>query len=126
MRTPSTRVLVVAALLAVAACAKAPPSLSPVGVRAFHATRAVAVLDVVRDTAVAAEAATPRLLSTDSARLVVQWHRAAVAAAGATPSGWEATVLSGLDGVERNLTPEEQNVLRPYFSLVKSILREVS
>jgi hypothetical protein len=107
-------------------CAKAPPNLSPVGVRAFHATRAVQVLDLVRDTAIAAEAATPQLLSTESTRAVVTWHRAAVAAAGATPAGWQASVLAGLENVERALKPDEQQVLRPYLVLAKSILREVA
>lgn len=117
-------VMTLAAPLVAVSCAHPSPNLSPVGVRAFYATRAVNVLDVVRDTAIAAEAATPKLLSTSSTRAVVEWHRAAVAAAGATPSGWEATVLASLDGVERNLEPPERAVLAPYFALVRAILQE--
>lgn len=118
-------VCLVASPLLQAGCAHTPPNLSPAGVRAFHATRAVNVLDIVRDTAIAAEAARPQLLSTSSTRAVVEWHRAAVAAAGATPDGWQATVLTSLDGVERTLTDQERQLLGPYFALAKAILKEV-
>lgn len=122
---PLAILIVALASFSIADCAHPPPTLSPVGVRAFNATRAVAILDVVRDTAIAAEAARPQLLSTASTRAVVDWHRAAVAAAGATPQGWQAAVLASLDGVERTLAPAEKTVLAPYFVLVRTILREV-
>lgn len=116
----------VVSLAVVSSCAKVPPTLTPVGVKAFQATQAVHVLDLVRDTAIAAEAAQPQLLSTETTRKVVQWHRVAVALAGQTPAGWEATVLSGLTEVERALKPGEREVLAPYLALAKTILMGVS
>jgi hypothetical protein len=124
-RAKTRAVFLVALALVVADCAKAPPSLSPVGVRAFHASRVVEVLDLVRDVAIAAEAVTPKLLSTDKTRLIVEWHRTTVASAGALVSGWQAGALAGLESWVGQLNDAELAVVRPYVILARAIIAEV-
>lgn len=106
-------------------CASAPPTLSPVGLAAFHAHEIVKVLDVVRDAAVSAEAQTPKLLSTDTTRNVVIWHRSALVTIRTVPYGWQGAVLAGLDEVSKNVPTHERAVLAPYLAMAKLVIREV-
>jgi len=107
------------------ACAKAPPNLSPSGAAAFQATRVVKAIDLVRDTAIAADAQTPPLVSPATTRAIVTWHRAAVTTIGAAPSGWKPTVTTGLDQVDRALAEGERAVLAPYLALARALIAEV-
>jgi len=118
-------VLALVTLALTAACAKAPPTLSPSGAAAFQAKRAVVVLDLVRDTAIAAEAQTPPLVSTTTTRAIVTWHRAAVATIGVVPTGWRSAVATGLDQVDRALADSERAVLAPYLALARALIAEV-
>lgn len=107
-------------------CAKTPPTLSPKGAAAFHATRVVKALDVVRDTAIDANAQQPPLISEDTARKVVTWHRAAVLTIGASPQGWAPTVTTGLDQLLASLPPSDRAQLGPYLSAAKLLIVEVT
>lgn len=107
-------------------CAKAPPNLSPVGVAAFHAHEVVKVLDLVRDTAIAAEAQNPKLLSTDTTAKVVTWHHSALVTIKTVPYGWQGSVQAGLDEVSKNLPASERSVLGPYLSMARAVIREVA
>lgn len=107
------------------ACVKAQPTLTPVGVAAFHGTQVVQALDLIRDIAINAESQTPKLLSTNTVRTVVTWHRTAVQTIGAVPTGWQASVLASLNGVDAGLTPSERAVLAPYLALARTLLLEV-
>ena len=104
-------------------CAKAPPSLSPSGVAAFHASRAVDILNVVRDATIAAH--DQGLVSTPSARAVVSYYKSALQTIRAVPSGWLPTVRAGLDEVERNLSPAEQQRLASYVRLARTVFDEL-
>ncbi len=106
-----------------AGCAKAPPSLSPAGQSDFNKTRVVKALDLVRDTAVDAEAA--HVISTDDTRQVVLWHKSAVNVVAASETGWKATVTSTLDQTVSHLKPETQTKLGPYVALLKALIGEV-
>lgn len=111
-------------VLALASCAKAPPTLSPTGVAAYNATRVVKALDVLRDAAIAANAQAQPLLSTANTRLVVNYHESAVKTIGAIPNGWKAIVEQGLTELQVQLGAEYAQIA-PYVNLVKTLIAEV-
>ena len=117
--------VVLIALLASGAvgCAKAPPELSPQGVAAFNALRVGHALDIIRDTAIDAEA--QHLISTDDTRKIVDWHSAAVRTIVAVPDGWKATVLAGLDQLKTDLLPATWARIRIYVDLFLAVVQEV-
>lgn len=131
--------LLVIGLVWLAGCAPAPKPLSPQATAAFHATRVVQVLDVLRDAAIAANEQVPPVLTTASTRTVVLWHRTAVQTIHAVPSGWQATVKAGLWGLtchplaaptppvpcEPQLAPAEVARLQPYVGLALVVIAEV-
>jgi hypothetical protein len=114
--------LPIAVLLTFTACAPAPPTLSPTANAAFTKTRVIKTLDLLRDAAVSAEAQTPPLLSTATARRVVLAHQAALQVMQATDAGWEPTVQALLSGILANLPADEVALLKPYVNLAQSLL----
>jgi len=82
--------------LSVPACTKAPPTLTPEAQIAWHATRVVKILDVVRDAAIAANELTPPVILTKDTRTVVLWHKTSVQVIAATPNGWKPAVKAGI------------------------------
>lgn len=101
----------------------APPSLTTSGKAAFESLKVVKALDVVRD--VADGAKRNGVLSLESATAIVTWHRAAVQTVNAAPAGWKPTVLTGLDQVKKSLKPDELEQLRPYITLVETVIQGV-
>lgn len=124
MRTRDWLVLIIVALLTVG-CAKAPPNLSPAGARDFQNTRVIKTLDLIRDTAQDANAQTPPLVSTNTARTITQWHRSALLIIDATRSGWCVTVKASTAETFKNLDAAAQRLLSPYFSLASTLFNEV-
>ena len=130
-----------AGLLALAfllsSCTHAPPSLSPEAVVAFHATRVVKVLDVVRDAAIAANDQTPPLVTTRDTRAIVLWHQTAVQVIAVSPDGWKPIVRASIyaltchpaAGTQQPCTPQlPLNVvarLYPYIGLALIVMAEV-
>lgn len=106
-------------------CAKAPPALSPTGRAAFQATRVVAALDVLRNFAIDAEAQTPKVLSTDTTRKIVLYHRGAIRTIGAVPQHWNGVVDTGLTELLAALSADERQRLAPYITLIRTIMNEV-
>jgi hypothetical protein len=121
-------------------CAPVPTPLSPDARIAFHATRVVQVLDVVRDAAIAANDVSPPLISTDATRRVVLFHRSAVQIISVSPSGWRPTVKAGLFELTCHpqaapmqppppctpqLAPHEVTRLYPYVGLALVVIEEV-
>ena len=121
------RFAVVALLMFLASpgCASAPVTHSPEASAAYAKTRAIKVLDLLRDTAVAAEAQTPPLISTDDARKVVTWHRAALKIMDAA-GDWKALVGTSLDELLKTVSESTQARLQPYVELVRVILKGAS
>lgn len=119
------RTAVLLAVVLTAACAHAPPNLSPPATVAWHGTRVITAMDVVRDIAVAANHTTPPALSTDTTRVIVTWHRTALVVVHQSPQGWTTTVATSLTEALRNLPPAEQRTLQPYVTLVMTVLQEV-
>lgn len=113
--------------LAAASCTHAPPTLSPAAQVQFNDTRVVKALDLVRDTAIDANAQTPPLFSTSATRVVVTFHRAALQIINASQSGWQAAILQALDGLQKNaqLLPAEVQRLAPYVALVKVLIQSL-
>jgi len=107
-------------------CAKAPPTLSPVGVTAFQNLQIAKALDTVRDIAVDANATTPPVLSTSTTRSIVTWHKGALQVLNARSAGWPTTIATSLDAVVGNLPAKERDTLAPYVTLAKTILQEAT
>lgn len=122
------RLLPILVLLAIvsSACPKAPPSLSPVGKTDFYKTQVVHQLDLLRDTAIAANALPNPLLSTDDTREVVAVHRSLLLTLQASTDGWVPAVKLGLDQINQKLKPPQQVVAAPYIAAIKLILDEVT
>lgn len=120
-------VVLLAATLSLSACAaNMPPNLTPQATAAFKGTQAVRALDLIRDTAIAANAEVPPLVSEATTRKIVQYHQSSVKVIQAAPDGWKPTVNTGLDELLTNLSPSEKAMLSPYVVLLQSILREVA
>src|SRR6185436_11372225 len=110
--------------LALGGCAKAPPTLSPAGTAAFHGTRVVKALDVLQDFAIAAEAQSPKLLSTDNTRKIVDFVGASAKLIDAAPGGWKPAVVAGLVELEHDLPPADWNRIAPYVNLIRVLISE--
>jgi hypothetical protein len=127
MRRIRSRVLLVVLAMAISsatACQKAPPNLSPVGVTAFNNTRVIKALDLLRDTAVDANAQVPPLLTTEITGKVVRYHKLAITGLHdgvATPS----TLKAGLDDLVTDLPVKYSQLLSPYVGLIKTVIDEV-
>lgn len=125
-------------------CQKTPPALSPEATVAFHATRVIKVLDVVRDAAIAANDLTPPVIQTNDTRTVVLWHKVAVQTIAATPGGWKPTVKASIyalschpqayapgpgiplpDACVPQIPAEANMRLRPYIGLALVVIAEV-
>ena len=113
-------------LMLTVGCAKAPPDLTPEASLAFKGTQAVKALDVLRDTAIAAHAQDPPLLSEDSTRKVVQYHQSAIKMMQAAPLGWAPAAKQALDELLNNLTEKDKALLTPYVVLLKTVIAEVT
>lgn len=116
-----------------ASCAKAPVGLSPSGTAAFHARKVVRALDVLRDFAVDAEAQNPKVLSTQTTRIIVLAHREALRAIEAAPGGWRPVVEKVLETLSCSGGPscaspipegDRQKIL-PYLALTRAVIQEV-
>jgi hypothetical protein len=100
----------------------APASLSSTGVLAFNQTRAIKALDLIRDTAILANAQTPSALSTTSTRLVVQFHEATVKTINAAGTGWPTLAQTAADNFIKTLPAADQAVIQPYITLLDTLL----
>lgn len=130
MRTSRKIIAVVGVMLALAACGANPPpandptaGLSAQGRAAYNATKVVRALDVLRDVAIDAEHQS--LVSTETARKVVTYHRSAVKAIGAVPSGWQAVVSGGLEELAKSVPADEWRQLEPFANLARTLIAAI-
>ncbi len=118
--------VVVALLVSAAACASAPPNASPQAATAFKKHEVQKDLDLIRDIAIDANALRPQpLLSEDSTRKVVTWHKAAITIIHETVN-WQTAVVSSLEELKKALPEGERKVLDPYITLALGILKGMS
>lgn len=118
------------------ACAKAPPSLSPVGVRAWHANEAVVALGTLQhsviqlnaikvcDGPVSAEgqATCHPMVSDRNTRIVVDAVTAGVKVIQEAPDGWRAITSAVLDQIGAELDTFGQSKLRIYIEAARVVL----
>jgi hypothetical protein len=115
----------VLALVLIVGCAKAPPTLTPVGKTAWQGIQAIRILDTIRDVAIAANAQNPPVLSTDTTRKVVTFHKSAVTVIGSTPGGWKPIVTTSLAQLQKDIPAAEWTKLAPYVVLLQTIIQEI-
>lgn len=122
------RILIITISVAsiIAGCQKAPPNLTPAGVAAFKGTQAIKALDLLRDTAIAANETEPPLVATSTTRSVVLFHKSAITIIHSTPNGWVPTVQAGLSELSRSLEDRERPHMVPYITLAQTIIAEVA
>ena len=118
-------VLALLALISQLGCAKAPPHLTPDGQKAFYKTRVIKTIDLARDFAIDGEATTPKVVSTDTARQVVTWHRSTLLTIQASDAGWQAAVDKALTELQANLSESDRAKFAPYIVLARVTLKEV-
>lgn len=98
--------------------------LTTPGIVALHGVEVVKALDIVRDTAIDAEAA--KILPTATVTKIVKWHKAALDIIRSTPGDWKPSVLAGLDVLKKELTPSELSIVGPYIEsaifLIKAVI----
>jgi len=103
-------------------CAKAPTTLSPVGVADWNTLQIGHDLDLVRDIVDAGTKTSPPVFTRELNVKTATWHKAAVTTLATRPQGWKITIQTGLDQLLASLTPAERDKLTPYALLIKTIL----
>jgi hypothetical protein len=114
-----------AAMVGQVGCAKAPPQLGPVAAADFQKTRIIKALDLLRDFAIDGEAATPKVVSTDTTRKIVTYHQATLKILDAAGSDWRTVVATSLDALVPTLPAADRAKVAPYVGLVKGLLTEI-
>lgn len=113
--------------VALHSCASAPTSVvTPAGQAAFKADQFVTAIGILQDSAIAANATTPPLISTADTRLIVQFCVGSAQTAKAAVTGWQAGVAQGITSLQANLSAAAQAKYGPYLSLLKTILVSIS
>jgi hypothetical protein len=114
-------------LLTLAACGSNPApqtdptrNLSATGHAAYDSMRIMKALDAVRD--VANEAEKNKLISAANALKVIDYHKQVVKLMDVAPSGWRATAVTGLDQLQKDLTPAEWSQVAPFAAALKTYL----
>lgn len=114
----------IAIILFTVGCATAPPNLSPFAYQAFYKTQVTKDIDLLRDTAVDANKQVTPLVSTGSMLKIVRWHRSALLIMRAADTGWQDAVSASLDELVKDLPLNDGQMILPYVTLTKTILRE--
>lgn len=115
--------VLVLSLAFVSGCAKTPPNLTPSQQTAFQADRLVRVLEVVQDTAIAANQ--QGFVSDADTATVIKAIGSAVTTIQAAPSGWLVTVQTGLVQLQANLTGTAQQKLGLAINLALTVVGEI-
>lgn len=125
--------LVTGAILALGACNKVPPNLSPIGATAFRVEQVVVAVDTIGDVAVKAEKSgfiehKQTLLVADvvarSARAAADLGRALAAGEGHTDAKLKAVAIirKALTELPDNLNQRAREVLQPYINVALAAL----
>ncbi len=106
-------------------CSATPVNLTPQATLAFNQTQIEKALDLIRDTAQAGAALNPPIYTLVGARVVTQWHEAAIKTLYAAGSGWQVVLNTGLTQLPLLLTPAEAAQIGPYISLAQTLINQV-
>lgn len=116
-------ILLIAAGFQVSCAANQPPNLTPQAQAAFHNTQAIKMLDLLRDTAIAANALQPPLVSTNTTRRIVQLHESSLKLIDARVAGWQSAVAQSLQELLTDVPDAEKRILGPYLALGLTTLK---
>lgn len=112
-------------LVAAPACGgNKPPNLTPEASADFTKTRVIQSIDVIFNTAVAANAQNPPLLTTDTVRKIVLAHKAFLVIL--DQPNWQSKLISALTQLQNDLSSNEAAIVTPYITLALTILQGVS
>lgn len=125
------KALIIVALVVMSGCAdKAPPSLSPAGVKVWQANEALLVLDTVQKSAIGLnkiqkcttpDVCTP-LLSDNNTEIVINAVASGVRTIRAVPDGWKASTTAALNEISQRLDAAGKTVFVSYVSAAAQIL----
>lgn len=122
--------LVLALVGSTTACTPKPPTTSPTPPAAVltltQAQKAIAILDVLRDTAISLNSQTPKLLSDSATAQVVTIHDALVKTIAAAPAGWQATATTALQQLKTTLPAADYQKISPYVIVAEAALAAAS
>ena len=110
--------LLAGVILLPTACAKKPPTVSPV---AYTAQQAISGLEILKAAAVAANG--QKLVSDANLALLEQYITAAEAVIKQAPAGWQATIVAGLDQLQTVLPVKEYAQIDKYVEAAKIIIQ---
>jgi len=125
-KTFSSLFIISLLILSTSCAGNSQPQLSPAGQAAATVTQVIHAIDVVRDTAIAANAQNPPLISTNNTRKIVDFHESAVKLMVALPTGWKSAVLTSLDELQKNVTVAEWNQISVYVVALKTLIAGVA
>ena len=122
------RYLCIAALL-FTGCAKAPPTLTPVGARAWQANEAVLAINVLQSAAIGLnkiQVCPPDpchpLLSDANTRIVGNTATSARNTIDAAPAGWKLTAQAALNQIAMQLDAAGRTQLAAYLTAANSVV----
>ena len=124
--------LIVFVLVAGGCASKAPPSLSPAGVKIWQANEALLVLDTLQHSAIGmnniqqceeppSEICRP-LLSDASTKIVIDGVADAVYSIRRVPDGWKLTTTTALNSISSRLDVSGRNKLAEYIRAASVII----
>lgn len=119
--------IILASTLGVGCSHSTAPVTSPTTpvVTIAQAQKVIAVLDVLRDTAVAMNAQNPPLLSNSATAEVVKVHASIVAVIAAGPTGWKNVALTTLLQLQVDLPAADYAKIAPYVIVASSAIAAV-
>ena len=126
MRSLSTAIVI--AVVVMAGCAKAPPSLSPAGVRIWQANEGVVALGTVQHTAIelnkiqVCDPACHPLVSDRNTGIVVDAVADGLKAIQRVPDGWKATAVVVLERIEGRLDAAGKEKLAAYVIAARTVI----
>jgi len=124
MRILNTAVLLIALLTA--GCAKMPPDLTPMAQTAWKQTQVFKAVDLIRDTAISANAiVVPPLLDTKVTGLTVSWHRSTIIIVNQAQAGWQQIVLKSFDELGQQLGQTNYAHVAPYVVLARTLTESI-
>lgn len=126
------RYLCIAALLFVG-CAKAPPTLTTVGARAWQANEAVLALNQLQSAAIGLNAiricppepCRPSLSATNT-RLIIDTTTSARNAIDVAPSGWRAVAQAALTQIANQLDASGKQTLAAYLTAATAVVASLA
>lgn len=104
------------------ACTPPVTVVTPQGVTAYKSDQIVVRVNELMNASIAANAAVPPGLDTNTTRIIVRWCVTADQTLAATPTGWQATLQAGWTATKTTLPPITNPVIAAAMSAVDLVL----